>query len=291
MYFILIHLQRKYDMGQDVQQTLFQNFCIEIHIQKLLDTVAANATEIRKAAKDMMKKPFDIDLPDDEWLLVGLVNYVRYHKSKQTIEFEISSQIQPYLFDLAKGYTAYNVAMAISLKSVYSQRFYEFCNQWKDTGKWNISVQKLKEILSVDKDYELYANFKQRVLEPARKELLENAKAKKSDVWFDYKEKKVGRKVQELLFTIYWPEKKLKKAKKEESGEDLQYVNNILSSVYHDKKLLNKALDELIKRKLLVLFAKRLDKLEEKALQEKKPLSEYGGYVRHILKEDFKITL
>jgi plasmid replication initiation protein len=83
----------------------------------------------------------------------------------------------PYFIDLKKqGYTTYELDVAMSLTSVYSQRLFELLGRWRDTGKWyGIEIQRLKVLMGVDKDkaYKKHSNIVNRILEPARLELAE----------------------------------------------------------------------------------------------------------------------
>jgi plasmid replication initiation protein len=289
MYHIIIDMQSHYTEGKEFQETLFKDLVIKLPIAKLHDTVSKNYKEVRKAAESMIGKKFSIDQPDGGWLIVGLVTYAQYYPKTQILELEVSRKLLPYLFEFAKGFTAYYATVAMSLKSIYSQRFYEFCNRFKDTGKWYITVQELKEILTVENQYELYGDFKKRVLEIAKKELKESADSGFSDVWFDYKEKKQGRKVQDLVFTIYWKDKQ---ERKPQTSEEMQYVANLLKSIFPEEKqkpFVTKTLSELHRKNQLGLIGKRLQDLEDQALAERKPLSAYGGLIRHILEQDYKI--
>jgi plasmid replication initiation protein len=294
VYFIIKQVQQYMETGI-AQETIFNDLVFQLPIGQLLEKPdSKNHKEIRKAAKSLRNKDFEIIDPDDpeegDWAIFGFINYAQYFKKKQILEVQVSKLIMPFLFELAKGFTAYSLTVAISLKSVYSQRFYEFCNQWKDTGKWYISLQELKEILKLEEHYELYGDFKRKVLEVARKELKERVEDGTCDVWFDFKEKKNGRKIEDLVFTIYWKDKQ---ARKPQTNEEMQYVANLLKSIFPEEKqkpYVANVLNELHRKNQLGLITKRLQELEDQALIERKPLNAYGGLLRHILQQDYKIN-
>jgi plasmid replication initiation protein len=293
VYFIIKQVQKYMETGM-AQETLFNDLVFQLPINQLLENPnSKNHKEIRKAAKSLRSKDFEIIDPDDpeegDWAIFGFINYAQYFKKRQILEVQVSKMIMPFLFELAKGFTAYSLTVAISLKSIYSQRFYEFCNQWKDTGKWYISLQELKEMLKLESQYDKYNNFKRQVLEVARKELKERVEDGTCDVWFDYKEKKNGRKVEDLTFTIYWKDKQ---ARKPQTNEELQYVANLFKTIFPEEKqqpFITKALNELHRKNQLGLITKRLQELEDQAVNDRKPLSSYGGLIRHILELDYKI--
>jgi plasmid replication initiation protein len=293
VYFIIKQLQQYMATGL-AQETIFNDLVFQLPIGQLLEKPdSKNHKEIRKAIKSLRSKDFEIIDPEDpeegDWAIFGFINYAKYFKKQQLLEVQVSKLIMPFLCELAKGYTAYSLTVAISLKSVYSQRFYEFCNQWKDTGKWYISLQELKEILKLESQYELYGDFKRKVLEVARQELTERVEDGSCDVWFNYEEKKKNRKVDEFVFTIYWKDKQTRKP---QTNDELQYVANILKAIFpleKQKAFVTKALDELFRKNQLGLFTKRLQELEDQALNERKPLYDFGGLIRHILEHDYKI--
>jgi hypothetical protein len=61
-----------------------------------------------------------------------------------------------------------------------------------------IKVDELMDILQVPKSLKIYANFKNKVLKVAEKELLEH-----TDICFTFEEEKEGKRVDRLIFRIY----------------------------------------------------------------------------------------
>ncbi len=120
------------------------------------------------------------------------------------LEVALYREAVPYFIDLKlRGYTAYQLDVALSLSSVYSQRLFELLSRFKDTGKWYVEISKLKFLLGIDKDkgYNGAAangNLKLKVIEPAMKEL-----AEKTDIEFNYSFQKEGRKYVSIQFDIY----------------------------------------------------------------------------------------
>jgi plasmid replication initiation protein len=120
------------------------------------------------------------------------------------LEVVLWREAVPYFIDLKKrGYTSYELDVALSLTSVYSQRMFELLSRWKDTGKWyGVDIQHLKFLLGIDKDKTyngVAANGKMRqaILEPSRIEL-----AEKTDLEFDYSFEKEGRKFVRINFDV-----------------------------------------------------------------------------------------
>lgn len=120
------------------------------------------------------------------------------------LEVVLYSEAVPYFIDLKKrGYTAYELDVAMSLTSVYSQRMFELLSRYKDTGSWFETIDRFKFLMGVDKEKTftgVAANgkLKEKILEPARKEL-----AEKTDIEFDYSFEKEGRKFVAINFKVY----------------------------------------------------------------------------------------
>jgi plasmid replication initiation protein len=121
------------------------------------------------------------------------------------IQLKLQKEAVPYFIDLKRrGYTTYELDVAMSLSSVYSQRLFELLSRWKDTGKWyGVEIEKFKFLMGVDKDKAYNGtvangNLKSRILEPARLEL-----AEKTDIEFTYAFEKEGRKFVSINFDIF----------------------------------------------------------------------------------------
>lgn len=102
------------------------------------------------------------------------------------------------LFDFTR-FTQFLPLVANTSKSVYTSRIYMLLASERWKGRWKVNYQELRNILgcnTYDKDtkewkrakYEIYKNFKYRVLATAEKELKEFADENKSDLYFTYNE-------------------------------------------------------------------------------------------------------
>ena len=205
IYHIIKNVQEKMSKGMD--ETLFGDLVLSIPISELVSH--ENYRRVQDGLISLRKKSFliitDIDPTgkgEHGWLDVGFINYSKYDRNSGLVKFQVSGELMPYLLELAKGFTSYSLMVALSLKSEYSQRFYEFCSRFKDTGVWNISVQDLKDMLNLSDKYPFFANFKDRVLEIAKKELKSLYDKGECDLWFSYTEHKTGKKVTDLRFKI-----------------------------------------------------------------------------------------
>lgn len=120
-----------------------------------------------------------------------------YFDDKGFVELEISEKLKPFLLQLKNNFTKYNLKEIISLKSVYSIRIYELLKQYEKIKERYFEVNDLKKKLGIEKKYEKYTDIKKRAILTAQKELKE-----KTDIIFDFKEKKEARKVIGITFFI-----------------------------------------------------------------------------------------
>ena len=111
------------------------------------------------------------------------------------IEITVHPDMKPFLLQLQKNFTAYDLRNVIKL-GVYSLRVYELLKQHETFGHRKINVDEMKEMFTLTTEYPLFANFYQRIIEPAIKEINEF-----TDIYLDKVEKvKEGRRVVALHF-------------------------------------------------------------------------------------------
>lgn len=154
--------------------------------------------EIKEIVENLMAKVIYIPKGEKDWMVLHWVSVAEYRDGEGIIELKFDPALKPYLLQIKKAYTSYRLSNILSLKSGYSIRMYELIKKWEYVGKWNCTVDDLRGKLGISlKTYPQYGNFKQRVLDPAIKELNE-----KTDVNVTFTEQRVGRKVSKLEFII-----------------------------------------------------------------------------------------
>lgn len=121
------------------------------------------------------------------------------------IEVEFDRRLKPYLV-VAKKYTLFNQKryeyICSKLHNATIIRLYEILKQYyrnnaEFSEKW-FNINELKEILGVSENYSLYGSFKQKVILLAQERFLQYA-----DIRFDFIEKKQGRAISEIKFSIH----------------------------------------------------------------------------------------
>ncbi|MFI8555773.1 replication initiation protein [Psychrobacter sp. NPDC077938] len=292
MYLLLREVRNRFVVNKSGSTTLFNDLIVRTSSAALRkDLNETNTDKIKKALKSMRLRSFEWqnEYPEDhelhEWFEVGFINYGNWKRGGE-IEFQVSHMILPFFVELTSRFTEYSSLVAMSLKSKWSQRFYEYCCQWRQAGGFNITITDLRSQLVLESKYVKYATLKKNVLEVAYKELKELYNKGQSDVYFEYSEFKKGRSVESLRFKV------ISKAKGTEhlSNDDIDYiVRTELHRIFDTKR---KPKNNEFVGKTMTALRLDLDKMKHcyKRLEttvKKMPKEEQPKYLRYIINEDY----
>ena len=283
IYRIIKEIRKQYVTGE-LQSNLFNELVVCLTFKDLQE-VSENTQLVYKSIRTLKNRSYEFD-NDEEWLILGIINKARHIKTKGTWEITVDREMVAQFVELAKNYTEYSLTVAMSLRSEYSQRLYEYCSQFRSSGGFRMKVQDMKEKMRLVKKYDRYAGFKKYVLDVALKELKELYKQGQCDLYFEYSEEKNGRSVETLRFKIISresPETKM-------SLEDLLYsVRNDLTSIFDiqkmpkNKEFVNKTMSELIlnPEKLNHCFGKLA------FVKGNLPKEEWQRYMRYVINDEY----
>lgn len=284
VYQIIKEVRHQFIERPDGQRDLFNDLVIRMKTSDLQGSDTA-LRDVYASLKNLRRKSIWIE--DKESVLeVGYINYFEHKKKEPHLEVQVSHKILPYLVELAEQFTTYSLTVAISLKTKYSQRFYEYCSQFKNIGFFYVSIDDLREKMLLGDSYPRYALLKSKIIEPAYKELRSLYESGQCDLCFNYSEDKAGRTVLGLKIAIVTKEKHEEQLKVEDC---LYYVKQWLNAWFLTaKKPKNKAwVDDVIKQlqRNPDLIPKLYNRL--KKLQDKEPSSNFAPLARHIIEEDY----
>lgn len=286
VYYIIKEVRKQYIDGKDGQKTLFNDLIVRMKTKDLQDT----ETELREvyiALRTLRKKSLWFE--DEERVFeVGFINYFEHIKRDASLEIQVSHKILPYLVELAEQFTTYSLTVAISLKTKYSQRFYEYCSQFKSSGFFYLSIEELRSKFMIEDKYPRYALLKSRVIDPAHKELEELFKQGQCDLYFNYSEDRDGRTVKGLKIAVVTKEE-VDKKNQLGPNEHLFYIRLWLGTWLNvtqrpkNKVWVDNALTQLARspEKLKLLYDRlmRMQKTDKEA--------NFAAYARHIIEDDF----
>lgn len=115
----------------------------------------------------------------------------------------LGEQMRPYVLELNKWFTQYQLKSIIGMKSVYGIRLYEIlkCDDNKSRDTKNVftyEIQKLREMLGCEDKFKQIGQFKERVIEKAISEINDN-----TDLFVLHDYIKTGRKVTAVQFELH----------------------------------------------------------------------------------------
>ena len=143
----------------------------------------------------------------------------------------ISRDVLPYLYELTRRFTVLDATVVMTLTSKFSQRFYEWCCQWRSIGKFEFIPDSLREVLCIKL---LTAQLKRDVIEVAQAELIKMYEDGISDLYFTYVEERGGRgrggSVKRWVFTIHTKKKEV--AQERAKNEDVIFVMRFLANLW-----------------------------------------------------------
>lgn len=169
------------------------------------DTDIKNAYgQLKKGAESFRKKYLRFQVRDGKSVGTAVVNWLQgylYFDKEGYVKFRFSEYITPFLFELEKEFTKYQLKQATALRSVHSWRLLELFEQHnqidKDGYRWlKISIDEFHHAMETPESYKTtFGLLRKYLIEPAVKELQEK------DYWIiQWSGIKQGRKIAVLEF-------------------------------------------------------------------------------------------
>jgi plasmid replication initiation protein len=210
----------------------------------------------KKTTENLLKRVLKIEEPG-RLLQTHWVSSADYIDGEGCVILCFDPKLKPYLLQLKGNFTSCKLEMLLSFKSQYTIRFYNLLKQYQSLKTREIGLELLRDMLGIGKDQHIeYSNFKNNILKPIQKEMVE-----KADVTFEFDEIKYGRRVGAIRFHIF--AKKLPKVSSFEQASLFNEASNTsLSTVNTQNSLLS---DELL---LLVPEPHRVKKTVQSAIIE-----------------------
>jgi plasmid replication initiation protein len=154
--------------------------------------------ECKKTTENLLKRVLKIEEPG-RLLQTHWVSSADYIDGEGCVILCFDPKLKPYLLQLKGNFTSCKLEMLLSFKSQYTIRFYNLLKQYQSLKTREIGLELLRDMLGLGKDQHTeYSNFKNNILKPIQKELIE-----KADLIFEFDEIKYGRRVGALRFRIF----------------------------------------------------------------------------------------
>jgi plasmid replication initiation protein len=189
---------------------------------------------VKEATSRLRMREYAIEHQDGSYLQVGILASAEYNASTRMLELELSSKMEKFLFDLKENFTIYYLETALQLSSKFSKRIYQMLSQFRSTGFYKTTIQKLKEQLGVTESYAKFSAFEKYVLKKAQEELEE------TDMRFTYSLKKEGRSYKWIVFNFNKGFRATKQVEEKEEGMTIEVPKRNASNAFlhPDEKLI-----------------------------------------------------
>ncbi len=252
-----------------------------IFIRDFVDKTETKHKGEYERAKEITRKLLErvLEVPKGKgFLQTHWISSVEYYDGKGYVDLTFDSKLKPYLLQLKKRFTKYNIQHILHLRSVYSIRIYELLKQYEKIGERIIDVDNLKTLLMIEDKYKLYADFKRRVLNNSCKEL-----KKHTDIYFNFNEIKVGRRVKKIKFIIIPNENKTSAVLPEDTN--FKSLISLLPKEHRDKKTIHNTLSSSYKKHGFDYVARNIKYTNRNCK------GNYRAYLNKALKEDWGLAI
>ena len=161
--------------------------------------------KVHEAADSLVGRTLQIS--DDPTIskTVSWLAYVEYVRGSGVVELEFHNALKPYLLQLKKHYTEYQLEHVVNFKNQYTIRIYELLKmevfRYKSIGKFSkdFKYEDLRVLLAISKkEYLLFGDFKKRIIAPSVDEISTHTDLEITEVRYG----KTGRKVTDITFCV-----------------------------------------------------------------------------------------
>jgi len=127
---------------------------------------------------------------------MNLMSDIKYAEGGE-VKAEFTPAMRPFLLQLKRRFTQYNLQYFVRLSSQYSMRIYELLKMRQGLRFYRIPVTELRELLKCEHSYTRFRDFRRATIDRAQQELRE-----KTDICFNYKVEREGQSPVRVCFII-----------------------------------------------------------------------------------------
>lgn len=140
--------------------------------------------------------------PKHPWKMFHWLSTAQYD-GEGTLTLRLSDEIKPYVLELDKWFTQYQLKNILEFNSYYAIRLYEIlqCEEGiyrHEKEDHEFEVDELRQFFDCEKKYSAFKDFRKNVIEVAIREINE-----KSDIWVETTYKKWGRAISSVIFEVH----------------------------------------------------------------------------------------
>lgn len=168
-------------------------------LDKLAAYLELTKEECCKVAKSLLQIYIEMKgVTDKSYLSFNILSAVRFNIDENYIRVAFHDGIKPFYLKLRKLFELGKATEILNLNSKNSIKMYEILKPAQINRVYNIKIERLKELLHLSDEYKLYADFKRKVLLYTQQMLKQ-----KTDIYFEFEEIKIGKKVDSLNIIIF----------------------------------------------------------------------------------------
>jgi plasmid replication initiation protein len=151
---------------------------------------------LKQAVDKLMKTDIRVErVEKNEFWRINICSKAEYKVHEGCISIKFTDDIMPYLAQVKEKFVLYNLKELSNFGSLYTTRFYELLQEFKETGWMLKSVTQLREAFAIGNKLKAYKDFKQRTFGHACQEINSNY-----DIGLKFEEIKEGRKIVAVKF-------------------------------------------------------------------------------------------
>jgi plasmid replication initiation protein len=166
---------------------------------------------LRDATDNLMKKVFYVPYESEgairerKYPIIIMSDTLKSAKDEPTrqrneyVELCIHPEMKPLLLELREKFTSYDVNNITGFRSVYALRIYEHLKQYERIGRRTMDIEYLKRIFEITTEYPLFANFYQKIIQPAEEDINRHSDLTITEIG----KLKRGRRVETLEFKFH----------------------------------------------------------------------------------------
>jgi len=152
--------------------------------------------QVKKAIETLYERSIKVKDPkrtkEFRW-----ISSKEYWNDKGSASIAFSAEVMPYICQLEKQFTKYQLRNISAFKKMYSIRTYELLTQYRTIQCRVINLIDLRCILKLEGKFKIWSDLKKFVIDPSVEEINE-----KSDLLVEYELIKKGRSVDSIKFSI-----------------------------------------------------------------------------------------
>lgn len=153
--------------------------------------------QIKSIVNDLQTKTLTIKSQGRETNFTWVITS-DYYADQGVFQVELHPKLKPYFLQLKDKFTQYRLENILRLNSPYAIRMYELLKQYEGIRVRRFDVDELKVLLAIEPGkYKQYGHFKSKILIHSQEQI-----EKHTDLRFEFKEIKTGRKITRLEFHI-----------------------------------------------------------------------------------------